>query len=412
VKQAIASLKRHQFFSLASGVLAANLLSLLTMPILTRWYPVEAFGTFAVFWSLSTIIGLFSTLRLEVALPIVKSDRELREVAQVSLWFAVLFAMAFLLVWYMTPLPGLLKIPFDPRFGFYVAACAVFNAILQIQNQLAIKLGNMQALSLRNVIEKVIAVGGSLLLAHMPMQGLILAQFCGVLNAALYLVAKNSPHATLNFLVSPVTVARVVSTYRDYPAKHAPATVFNVLSTQLPPVLFASFFSVQALGLYSLAQRLIDAPNAILNSALSVIYYKRVLSAPKNELRRIFLRMLRWLGLGMIAPIVLLCLFAGPLLEVIFGEQWRDSAIFLVLLLPLLYFRVLYTVGQTLLLALRKLTEDLWVSCAVFAGAVGGLMGGYAVIGSLEGTVAVASALTAVAYLYGLTLIYKNVSQV
>lgn len=408
MKSAIESLRRHQFFSLATGVLAANLLSLATMPILTRWYPVEAFGVFAVFWALSTLIGLFSTLRLEVAIPTIHTEEDAQTIARVALLCAVAVATTFLLVWSFTPLPQLLKIPFDPRFGLYVALCAIGNAILQIQNQIAIKLGHMRALSLRNLIEKLIAVGGSLLLAGLPMQGLILAQLCGVMNAALYLVAANRATGALNFLVLPSTAGRIVNAYRDYPLKHAPATAFNVLAGQLTPVLFSTLFSVQALGFYSLAQRLIDAPNAILNSALSVIYYKRVLTAPREDLRRLYWRMLRWLGLGMIAPLALVGLFASPLMVVVFGEAWEPSALYLALLLPLLYFRVLFTVGQTLLLALRRLSEDLWISVALFIATLGGILAANALFGTLEAAVAMTSAWTALAYLFGLFLIHRS----
>jgi hypothetical protein len=60
MRQIVASLRRHHFFSLSGGILAANILSILTMPILTRLYGLEAFGIFAILGLL--VMGITAAL--------------------------------------------------------------------------------------------------------------------------------------------------------------------------------------------------------------------------------------------------------------------------------------------------------------------------------------------------------------
>src|SRR5438045_1150832 len=104
MQEVLDSLRRYQFFSLLSGVIASNVLSLLAMPILARMYPVEAFGVFAVFWSLSSIMGMFATLRLDVAIPAIKDLKEVRQIAQISGLSTIAVVATFLALWYLTTL--------------------------------------------------------------------------------------------------------------------------------------------------------------------------------------------------------------------------------------------------------------------------------------------------------------------
>jgi len=70
------------------------------MPLLARMFGSEAFGIFAVYYSLSNFIGVPSCFRLELALPIADSEAEADHVSTaatclvigVSLAVAVLFS--------------------------------------------------------------------------------------------------------------------------------------------------------------------------------------------------------------------------------------------------------------------------------------------------------------------------------
>lgn len=409
MKQVFESLRRHQFFSLVSGVAASNLLSLLVMPILTRTYPVSSFGLFAVFWSLASIMGMFATLRMEMAIPTIQDLTESHQVTRIALLFALVVTLVFLPVWYFTPVAGLVHKNPDPYMGLLVALGCLLNAVIQIQNQISIRLGHLRALSIRNIVEKLVFIAAAFALYKSPQYGLIVAQLTGIGAAALLLIFSNKPWPSLSIWIAPREAAAVFKAHRDFPIKNGPATIFQILSTQLPPLIFAGIYSVEVVGFYSLAQRLIDAPNAVLNSALSIVYYRRMLSARKDEMKRIFIRTLRWLAFVMVAPIVILSLFSKPIVTLVFGPQWESTAIYLVVLLPLLFFRTLYTAGQSLFLVLRQLTHDLWVSAAICAGSVGGMAAGYALFGTPQGLIGTSSALTSVAYLFGLTLIFKNV---
>jgi len=70
---------------LVGGTAAAQLLTVLAAPLLTRLYSPEDFGLLAVYGSLLALIGVMSSLRYELAIPLPEDDGEAANLAVLSL---------------------------------------------------------------------------------------------------------------------------------------------------------------------------------------------------------------------------------------------------------------------------------------------------------------------------------------
>ena len=70
---------------LVGGTAGAQLLTVLAAPLLTRLYSPEDFGLLAVYASLLALIGVISSLRYELAIPLPEDDTEAANVAVLSL---------------------------------------------------------------------------------------------------------------------------------------------------------------------------------------------------------------------------------------------------------------------------------------------------------------------------------------
>ena len=71
------------------GVVSAQAIAFLALPILTRQFSPEAFGHFQIFQSVSAFILVFSSMRYEVALLRAESDEEFAAVARLCLYLCV-----------------------------------------------------------------------------------------------------------------------------------------------------------------------------------------------------------------------------------------------------------------------------------------------------------------------------------
>lgn len=66
----------RKLLTLASGILAGQLMVVASAPLLTRLFTPAEFGLFAVFSAITAITGIAICLRLEFAVPVVGSDDE------------------------------------------------------------------------------------------------------------------------------------------------------------------------------------------------------------------------------------------------------------------------------------------------------------------------------------------------
>ena len=72
---------------LVGGTAGAQMLTVLAAPLLTRLYSSEDFGLLSVYTSLLALIGVISSLRYELAIPLLEDDGEAAKVAVLSLIF-------------------------------------------------------------------------------------------------------------------------------------------------------------------------------------------------------------------------------------------------------------------------------------------------------------------------------------
>jgi len=121
---------------------------------------------------------------------------------------------------------------------------------------------------------------------------------------------------------------------------------------QLPTLLFASFFGVEVAGWYGLAQRMAGVPITLVAYSVSQVYFGEA-SRLRNEnpvaMRGLFLRVASRLLLFVGVPMALLGLTAPWVFGFVFGDQWRLSGWYIVLLLPMF-------VGQ---IVVRPLSQSL-----------------------------------------------------
>lgn len=398
---AIKSLNRHQFFSLSSGVLASNALSLLVMPLLTRLYTADSFGRFALFWALTTILGTFATLRLELALPMVEDDRERIDLARLAFFCAVIGATGFAAIWSAIR-------PHDLAFGAAIAAASALMSGVSIEVQLAIHQGRLKILSMRYVTEKLVVLGASLGFSQWQGAGLLTAQILG-LGASVIIIGIATKSPLFGSWRSPAGGRRrLLAKYRDFPTKSGAASLLQMLTAQLPSLMFSAWYPVSRLGQYNLAQRITEAPNTAVASSLATVVYRRLLAAPPSDRPRIFARTLRWTTIVLLPPLVALGLVTRPFVTYGFGPSWEPAHVFLLALLPLVFFRLLYMVGQFSFLVLRQMENDLIVSATTCAGVAMGIGIGYFGFDSMTVSVALASGLASLSYLHGVYLIARH----
>ncbi len=389
----------------------AQLASLLLMPLLSRLYSPEEFGTFAVYYALSTVFGLISTLRFDVTIVLAKDENEAAHLVWLSLTICALMtvltgiAMALGAWW---DLSAYLSFRLIPATLTSVLAYGIIQTLINWHSRQQ----SFEVLGFRNVAERVLTLGSGIGFALIGWHelGLVLAQTLGLGLSVLYLFSKTKLRYSDN---DHSTWRQLVKRYADFPSRQLFSTLLSTGAGQLLSLLFAHFFSRADLGQYSLATRVLEAPINLIANTFSTVYYQTVASRSLAERQRLFLRSLKGLGLAFAGPILLLALTGPWLFSWIFGANWVIAGMLAQVLSVLTLFRLLFISQSSVLLIQRRLTIDLWISAFMFAAQVGGFALGLVYFGTMQGCVLLITILSSLVYSFSLYKIYAilNVTQ-
>ena len=157
------------------------------------------------------------------------------------------------------------------------------------------------------------------------------------------------------------------SGHRRFPVFSLPADFINTASGQLPLLIIAGKFGVEASGLFALTARVVGAPIGLLGAAVLDVFKRTAASSYRErghceeEYARTF-KVLATLGILLAAGIMLV---AENLFAVAFGEPWRQAGTIAVWLMPMFAMRFVASPLSYVFYIAGKQRVDLVWQCAL-----------------------------------------------
>ncbi|OHX03215.1 lipopolysaccharide biosynthesis protein [Micromonospora sp. WMMB235] len=325
---------RRGVLSIAAGSAGGQVLALAAAPLLARIYRPADFGLFAVVSALAVTIGTVAALRWEMAIPIPERESDARALVTLGLAAAcgtgAVGALLVLLLrdevarWFDQPdlAPWLWVVP---------PTAAAMGTVL-VLNQFAVRHRRYGMIGRRNLFQAVGVVATQLVagVAGLRSGGLALGfGFGQVVAAGVLLRGARRRGAAAAGGARFRGLAAVARRYRRFPFLMAPSGLLNILGTQLPVLLIASWYGSTVAGWLGLTQRVIAMPIALVSSAVAQVYLAEIARAARERAadgRRIFIGATRRLALIAVPGAVAVVLAAPSAFSLIFGPQWHSSA--------------------------------------------------------------------------------------
>ena len=321
VRQVLGGGSRKSVLQVAGGAFSAQLLALLALPVLSRLYTPEAFGTLAVILATSTLFAVVVSLQLELAIPNATDSSDAQFVARIALGTSLLLSGALaLLIWF--PKVTSLTVALSPDYIGWTLLATALTAIFTILSQLYIWLGEFSRLGMRSFWQGIVATSTSVLFgfAGLVSTGLLLSQALGRVAAIVMMARSLGRHRATTPMRGPFQWRSLLK----YPLLFMPAGILNALGRYLPLLLVAAWFGADDAGLFGLAQRLLMLPSAIVGLAISQVFLGRL-----AEIRRSALpnqRRATQSALKFLVPAGLVIIIGGellaPLATWVLGDQW------------------------------------------------------------------------------------------
>jgi O-antigen/teichoic acid export membrane protein len=194
--------------------------------------------------------------------------------------------------------------------------------------------------------------------------------------------------------------------YRDYPLYSSWGGVVNTAGLQLPIILFSSLYAPVVAGLYLLANRVANAPVALVAEAVGKVFYVSAVSARRQgRLPQLTLAVFEALLKACLVPFALIAVVAPDFFGMIFGYVWSEAGVYMQWLALLMAAVFVFAPLAMLYSVLYRHREDLYFQAALFIIRIGAITIGSQLGGPLMAVALFASSASLVYLIFGLRLL-------
>lgn len=312
---------------------------ILASPLLTRLYTPEDFGLLAVYSGLLALFSVISSLRYEMAIPLPDTNTEAANITVLSL--AMVLSMTAISALMVLMAGEQVAIALDaPKLAayFWLLPLGVFlSGVYKVFNYWAVRNKAFGDIAKTRISQTFTTLAVQLLTYKFGGIALLFGQAGGQGVGSLRLARS----AIKNDEFSQWTWSGVVEAakrYKQFPIFSTWSGLFNTAGTQLPPLMFAAFFSAGAAGLYALAHRILAMPMSILGDAIGKVFFSNAAEAYREGRLAPMVEKVHCRLAEVAMPVTLTLVVSGPeLFEIIFGNNWREAGEFARYMAPWLY---------------------------------------------------------------------------
>jgi len=393
-----------------SGTVAAQLLQVAASPVITRLYDPADMGLLAVYGSLVGILLSVSSLRYEMAIPVAEDDDEAAYLLYLSVGITVAMAavVGAVLVLAGAPVLRLLQADGLLPYAWLIPAGIALGGAYQVLVSWGIRArayGTTARTRVRQSVGLVtVQVGGGLLGAG-PL-GLLLGDVVGRTSGVGSFVAMLRRDERFRALRPSLAALRAVAVrFRRFPMVSSASALLNTSGLRVPALMLAGLYGPAVAGWFALSQRVVAIPLTWLGQSLAQVYFAEAARLAREDppaLERLFHRTVRRLVLLGGVPVLLGGLAAPFVFGALFGREWSEAGLYVLLLTPMLLGQIVVSpVSQTVYAIDRQGMQLHWDAWR-FAAAVAA----FAACAFFRATPAVGVAAYSVAMLGMYTMLY------
>lgn len=367
VKRAWASLTRSggiraDLLTQSGGTILSQLIPIAISPLLTRIFSPVDFGLYGTVVSISTLLAILITLRVDHGIMVTGDDDQAKNIALLSLTLAVIGALVFaVLSALFLAIAGMVETRQILIWTLFSPLAGLLAAAMRTLTLFSNRLKAFRAVSRARIVQAASVGAASLGLGYLGQgnYGLILALLIGNLLYVLLLGRALWPPVAIDF-------KRVLSLLREngrFVRFSLPADLVNTLSSRIPFIVFPALYGLEQTGYLTLAYRVIATPARFVGTAIGEVFYSY--AAREYERAGSCWRPARKIalllgGLGLVGFSVLFVV-AEPLFVFVFGEEWRPAATFTQILTPMLLIGfVVSPLSVVFYITARQKEDFLW----------------------------------------------------
>ncbi len=368
-----------------TGTGLAQAIPIAISPILTRLYKPEDFGIFAMFMAIASIASVLVTGRYELAIMLPKSDRDAFHIVALSVGLSCLISglLLLLVIVFNSQITSLLGTPEISNWLYWGPVSTLLMGIYTSLNYWSNRKSLYRRLAISRVVQSASSSVPQLAVGFMKSSpfGLVGGQLAGQLIATC--VMANLVYREDNNYLKKIHFNRLLvlaKKYINYPKFMIAGQLMNTISSSLPLFLVSTFFSPAIAGFYSLAQRVLIAPTALIGGAIGDVYRSDASKIYRENGNCLLIYKKTFLKLCLISVIFVLpvFLFGNEIFAFVFGESWREAGeIASIVSIMVLFQTISSPLSQTVLFANFQNIDLVWQFLRLIMGSFSLVVGYY-----------------------------------
>jgi O-antigen/teichoic acid export membrane protein len=379
--------------------------------IFAKLYSPEDLGLFQTYFGLSMVLSVVICMRFEMAIFLPeKKDQAIQLVYACFAISAIITIILWILFYFFN---FLIVAYFGVQMTSYIVLLPLTVFIIgasQIINYWCNREEEYKLLSSNRIFRAIYSLGASISLFKFKAWGLILGDTIGQLLSVLSISAllnrkRKTPLAKPDF----VEMKHLIKRYNQFPLYNVPSGLLEKVSSNLPSLLFLSYFSPATLGFFALTQRIIGLPGALIARSYGDVFRQQasVIFRQENQCSVLFIKTLKTLTIIAVPSFFVLLLIVKPAFEFVFGEKWVVAGIYAQYLVPMFFLQFIVSPLSSMFLVAEKQKFDLIVQIFLLLSLVTTFFVGIMLHFSADETIIGYSVVYCLKYLIELHLSYK-----
>jgi len=354
---------------LASSTAGAQLIALMTLPIVTRLFSVHDIGLISLVTAIFSFSTAIMSFKFENAI-LISSNREKYTIASTCLYLIVLNTLlisGLFSVFYFAGQFGFDQLPSWTAFFLLATLPGLglfnLNRALWLRNQ---KTRNIaQTTLLRSLGQSLGRIAGGV--AQLGISGLFIGEFLLAWAVAPFLKSPRDIGRLAAFAKGKTKA--VVKKYSNYILLEFPSTLMNNLALFLPVPLVANLYGIESAGIFGIAHRIATLPVSQVSRAVADVTQMEMADAyrkgEKQRVKELFWTISKRLFVFALLPLIASITLAPFLIGYILGQEWSQAGYIIAILSPWLFAQtVVGPITRILILLQRqelKLLYDVFI---------------------------------------------------
>ena len=374
--------------SLFKGNFWAQCIGLIGTFLIAKLYGADALGVFSKFVSVSSVLAIFFTLRLEAAFVLSDDQKNKKTIFSVILYSIFTGTLIAFLLIFLLPEAFFTKVNFLQIYVVFCVVGALLKAIETVFLSYLLKQKEFQRIAFSRVLftvaRYVFQIG---LFYWMTDLGLILGFIIAFIVLLIYFLK-----GTGNLMI-PISLLELKNTIKENQNLVSYGVIsdnLNAINLHLIPILAGVYFSDNEIGWYFLAITLLSVPPTFINASFSKVFFLRaseLFNTNKTELYDFVRKYTLQLSLGLCLPFLLIFFLSKPFITLVLKEEWIQVGTFIQLLALLFYVRSIYNPISHLEEVLKKNHIGLIFNIFLFGINLGAIFYGALVANDFQKTV-------------------------